>query len=96
MTPLAGSDTETTPRMCLVIMGPKAVGKSWVADVLARHLAVHHVDPAAVILDLPARGESPRVDTGWLAPVEEALDEGLSQHGRICTEATGARDTDWH
>ena len=72
MTPLAGSDTETTPRMCLVIMGPKAVGKSWVADVLARHLAVHHVDPAAV-----------------------ALYEALSQHERICTEATGARDTDF-
>lgn len=56
---------------------------------------MHHVDPDAVILGLLARGENPDADTGWLGPVEAALDEALSQHERISTEATGAWDSDW-
>ncbi len=81
--------------LCVVIMGPKASGKSWVADVLDRCCAVHHVDPDSVILGLLARGHSPDPVTGWLMPVEAALDQALSLYDRISTEATGAWDSDW-
>ena len=81
--------------LCVVIMGPKASGKSWVADVLHRCCGVHHVDPDSVILGLLAHGHGPDPVTGWLTPVEAALDQALSLHDRISTEATGAWDSDW-
>jgi hypothetical protein len=83
------------PALCVVIMGPKAAGKSRVADVLDRCCAVHHVDPDEVILRLLALGERPDPETGWLAQVEDALDGALRMHDRISTEATGAWDSDW-
>jgi gluconate kinase len=83
------------PALCVVIMGPKAVGKSRVANVLDRCCGVHHVDPDEVILRLIALGERPDPETGWLAQVEAALDDALRIHDRISTEATGAWDSDW-
>jgi dephospho-CoA kinase len=40
----------------MVLYGPKAVGKSWVAQALAERLGVQHVDVDALVLDLLAGG----------------------------------------
>ena len=50
----------------LVLYGPKAVGKSWVARTLAEQLGVHHVDVEALVLELLAAGARPDpADAGW-------------------------------
>ena len=40
----------------IVLYGPKAVGKSWVAEVLRTHLGVAHVDADELVGDLLAAG----------------------------------------
>lgn len=84
-----------TAPTCFVIMGPKAVGKSWVADVLARRHGVHHVDADELILDLVAQGLDPAPDTGWLTQVERAVEHALATHDLVSIEATGAWESDW-
>ena len=48
--------TPPPERTVLVLYGPKAVGKSQVADVLQRRLGVHYVDADRLVLDLLAAG----------------------------------------
>jgi dephospho-CoA kinase len=43
----------------IVLYGPKAVGKSWVAEVLRTHLGVAHVDADELVGDLLAAGTRP-------------------------------------
>jgi|Tabmets5t2r1_1033131.scaffolds.fasta_scaffold84926_1 cytidylate kinase len=43
----------------MVLYGPKAVGRSWVAQTLAERLGVRHVDADALVLDLLAAGVQP-------------------------------------
>ena len=57
----------------IVLYGPKAVGKSWVAQVLAERLGVHHVDVDALVLDLLDAGARPDPADGWLAWVEQRV-----------------------
>ena len=60
----------------IVPYGPKAVGKSWVAQALVDRLGVRHVDVDALVLDLLAAGVRPDPPTagwrgwssGWLRP----------------------------
>ena len=61
----------------LVLYGPKAVGKSWVARALADQLGVHHVDVDAVVLELLAAGARPDPADGWLAWVEQRVAAAL-------------------
>jgi shikimate kinase len=59
-----------------VLYGPKAVGKSWVAQALAERLGVQHVDVDALVLELLAAGSDPTLplagwrgwSSGWLPP----------------------------
>lgn len=81
--------------VCVVIMGAKAVGKSWVADVLERHFGVYHVDADTLVLDLVAHTQTPDKGLGWLTPVEAALVQALTLHDAVSVEATGAWDSDW-
>jgi hypothetical protein len=51
----------------VLLYGPKAAGKSWVADELRRRRAgVQHVDADRVVLDLLDRGARPDRQLGWL------------------------------
>ncbi len=79
----------------VVLYGPKAVGKSWVAQALADRLGVHHVDVDALVLDLLAAGIQPDPADGWLAWVEQGVVTGLDIHQLVSVEATGAWDSDW-
>ncbi len=79
----------------VVLYGPKAAGKSWVAAELSRQAGVHHVDADLLVLDLLERGVRPDPRLGWLEPVETAVRSAVVGHPRVSVEATGAWDTDW-
>ncbi|HEX2159025.1 MAG TPA: AAA family ATPase [Actinomycetes bacterium] len=79
----------------IVLYGPKAVGKSWVAEVLRTHLGVAHVDADELVLGLLAAGTRPDPVDGWLAWVRRRVADALDQHGLVSVEATGAWDSDW-
>jgi len=79
----------------IVLYGPKAVGKSWVAEVLRTHLGVAHVDADELVGDLLAAGTRPDPGDGWLAWVRRRVTDALDQHGLVSVEATGAWDSDW-
>ena len=79
----------------VVVMGPKAVGKSWVAQVLSSRLGIYHVETDALILELMELGHEPDADIGWLASVEGLVVTALEQHPAVSVEATGAWDSDW-
>jgi gluconate kinase len=79
----------------IVLYGPKAVGKSWVAQTLTDHLGVHHVDVDGLVLGLLAAGVRPDPVDGWLACVERAVVAALHTHEVVSVEATGAWDSDW-
>lgn len=81
---------------CVILLyGPKAVGKSWIAERLQDRLGVHYLDADELILDLLATGGEPDPDWGWLAPVFDAATEALTHYRVISVEATGAWDSDW-
>jgi shikimate kinase len=79
----------------MVLYGPKAAGKSWVAQALAERLGVQHVDVDALVLDLLAAGVQPDPADGWLAWVEQRVLAALDTHQLVSVEATGAWDSDW-
>jgi shikimate kinase len=79
----------------IVLYGPKAVGKSWVAQTLIDHLGVHHVDVDGLVLELLAAGVRPDPSDGWLAWVERSMVAALDTHELVSVEATGAWDSDW-
>jgi gluconate kinase len=79
----------------IVLYGPKAVGKSWVAQTLAERLGVQHVDVDALVLDLLAAGVQPDPTDGWLAWVQQRVAAALDTHQLVSVEATGAWDSDW-
>jgi chloramphenicol 3-O-phosphotransferase len=78
----------------VVLYGPKAVGKSWVAEVLQQRAGVHHVDADELVLDLLEQGVRPDPELGWLGHVEGAVQFALDRHRRVSVEATGAWDSD--
>lgn len=86
---MAGSGT------VVVLYGPKAVGKSWVAAELRRRAGVQHVDADRLVLELLARGERPDPALGWLDHVQEEVQRALAVRLRVSVEATGAWDSDW-
>ena len=79
----------------IVLYGPKAVGKSWVAQTLTDHLGVHHVDVDALVLELLAAGVRPDPADGWLTWVKRSVVAALDRHELVSVEATGAWDSDW-
>lgn len=79
----------------IVLYGPKAVGKSWVAQALVDRLGVRHVDVDALVLDLLAAGVRPDPADGWLAWVEQRVVAALDTYPLVSVEATGAWDSDW-
>jgi gluconate kinase len=74
---------------------PKAVGKSWVAELLAERLGVRHVDVDALLLDLLAAGVQPDPADGWLPWDKQWVVAALDRHRLVSVEATGAWDSDW-
>ena len=74
----------------IVLYGPTAVGKSWVARTLVQRLGVHHL-----VLELMAAGIQPDPVTGWLGWVAQHLRDALHRHPLVSVEATGAWDSDW-
>ena len=79
----------------VVVYGPKAAGKSWVADELRRRAGVQHVDADRVVLDLLDRGARPDPQLGWLDQVEAEVLRTVGEHPLVSVEATGAWDSDW-
>ena len=79
----------------IVLYGPKAVGKSWVAEVLRTHLGVAHVDADELVGDLLAAGTPPNPVDGWLTWVRRRVVDALTRHALVTVEATGAWDSDW-
>ena len=79
----------------VVLYGPKAAGKSQVAEVLSERHGVRPVDADELVLDLISGGAQPDPSTGWLVPVEQAVMAALRDSGAVSVEATGAWDTDW-
>jgi hypothetical protein len=56
----------------VVIYGPKAVGKSLIAQIHTDQLGVYHVDTDALVLRALAQGLKPHPVLGWLRPVRVA------------------------
>jgi AAA domain len=79
----------------IVLCGPKAVGKSWVAEVLRTHLGVAHVDADELVGDLLAAGPHPDPVDGWLTWVRRRVVDALARSALVSMEATGAWDSDW-
>jgi hypothetical protein len=79
----------------LLLVGAKAVGKSWVAGVAEQRLAVHHVDADRLVLERTAAGERPDPVDGWLIPVRQEVLRALAEDPVVSVEATGAWDSDW-
>ena len=79
----------------VVLYGPKAAGKSWVADELRRRAGVQHVDADRVVLDLLDRGAHPDPQLGWLDQVEAEVLRAVGEPPLVSVEATGAWDSDW-
>jgi shikimate kinase len=79
----------------VVLYGPKAAGKSQVAEALRSQHRVAHVDADALVLDLLAVGAQPHPERGWLSEVEDALTDALQEHQAVSVEATGAWSSDW-
>jgi shikimate kinase len=84
-----------SPGRVVVLYGPKAAGKSWVAQQLERRAGVHHVDADRLVLQLLARGESADPALGWLDPVEQAVLAAAVDYAQVSVEATGAWPSDW-
>jgi predicted kinase len=79
----------------IVLYGPKAVGKSCVAQVLGERLGAEHVDADELVLDLLAAGTRPDPGDGWLPEVHRRVVDALQRHALVSVEATGAWDSDW-
>ncbi len=88
-------DTNEQAGQVVLLYGPKAVGKSVVARVLEERLGVSHVDADALILDCISAGVQPYPASGWLRPVERAVEAALAKHPVVSVEATGAYSSDW-
>jgi shikimate kinase len=82
-------------RTLIVLAGPKAVGKSWVAHIAEREFGVHYLDADLMILELLERGSVPDPDDGWLEPVQRAVLAALSRHPVVSVEITGGWDSDY-
>jgi shikimate kinase len=82
-------------RTVVVLYGPKAAGKSQVADVLRRQHGIAHVDADTIVLDLLAAGIRPDPEDGWLVHIEQVLRQALELHEVVSVEATGAWASDW-
>ena len=82
-------------RLVVVLYGPKAVGKSFIAQALESALGIHYLDLDACVLGWMARGMTPDPELGWLRPTLAAIPEALSGHQRLSVEATGVWDSDW-
>lgn len=79
----------------VVLYGPKAVGKSQVAEALRVWHGVVHVDADSLVMDLLAGGVQPDRDSGWLSQVEAAVTLAVGTNDAVSVEATGAWDSDW-
>jgi predicted kinase len=79
----------------LILYGPKAVGKSWIAHILVKELRVYHLDPDELISGLLAAGKQPDPQDGWLAEVAAHVQDALADYGLVSVEATGAWESDW-
>jgi shikimate kinase len=79
----------------LVLAGPKAVGKSWVAEIAEREFDVHYVDADLIIQALLKAGSSPDPDDGWLEPVRAAVFDALARHPAVSVEITGGWESDY-
>jgi shikimate kinase len=83
------------PGTVVLLAGPKAVGKSWVAEILRQELGVHEVDADAIVLDLMASGVKPHPTDGWLAWIEDAVTDSLQRFPLLSVEVTGAWASDF-
>ena len=81
--------------MVVLLVGPKAVGKSWVAETLEEALGVHYIDADLLILDLLESGEHPHKKYGWLTWVEAAISDELIGNDLVSIEATGEWESDY-
>jgi predicted kinase len=79
----------------VVLYGPKAAGKSQVAEFLRAQHRVTHVDPDALVLGLQGRGVRAHPQLGWLPQVKDAVEGVLRAGDLVSVEATGAWDSDW-
>ncbi len=80
---------------CVVVYGPKAVGKSAVTRVLHDELGIPHVDAESLVLELLADRVGPDPRLGWLRYVEDAVRAALTEHRVVSVEATGGYESDW-
>jgi shikimate kinase len=79
----------------VVLYGPKAAGKSQVAEVLRARHAVAHVDADALVLDMLVAGVRPHLRHGWLFCIKRAVGAAMDTHAAVSVEATGAWASDW-
>ena len=79
----------------ILLVGPKGVGKTWVAEILSSTLGVAYVDADLLILELQGAGHQPDPEFGWLIPVERAVCAALTGSESISVEATGAWNSDY-
>lgn len=79
----------------MVLYGPKAAGKSQVAEALHQTYGVRPLDADEIVLGLLFHGAQPDPHNGWLIPIERAVMAALRDSVAVSIEATGAWDSDW-
>jgi dephospho-CoA kinase len=79
----------------VILYGPKAVGKSAIAECLQETAGVRYLDADVLVLDLLSRGERPDPQMGWLSQVEQAVEQLAIETPSVSVEATGAWESDW-
>jgi hypothetical protein len=79
----------------IVLAGPKGVGKSWGAGILAASFDVYHVDPDPLILEWSNLGGEPDPQDGWLSQIRDAVVSALREHPAVSVEMTGAWESDY-
>jgi hypothetical protein len=80
----------------VILIGPKAAGKTTIARLLASELTVEHIDPDLLVGSFIATGAKPDPSTGWLEPIVEHVHVRATDGKRpVLVEATGAWASDW-
>lgn len=81
--------------VAIVVYGPKAVGKTWIARVLEDRLDVRYVNADELIPRLQSQGREAHPTFGWLDPVVDTVVRTAQGWDAVSIEATGAWPSDW-
>lgn len=79
----------------VILYGPKAIGKTYLARILNYELGIYPIDPDEFVLEWKARGLQADPIDGWIEQIFHVTSAALKRFPVVSVEATGAWDSDW-